>query len=238
MTKREKLSNFILENFSLLEYDSGSGKSLKFPEFQLHALDYLKFAEEEMENRTTRSLINCISHLKHATDCQMDTFLHVLNLYKVFDKKNLKFDVKLKFLKDIGLFSSKSLSRLNVFRNRMEHYYEVPKINDIEVYYDLITAFVGVLQGALSILANYGSGVGMYIDETENNSFTRFSIEYHYDEQQITANWDTKELEEELIVKVNEQDDFTYFLKVLFLIHHRESYASDSYIINQLAIVI
>lgn len=57
-----------------------------------------------------------------------------------------KFEKKLEFLKAAGVFSSRSLARLNTIRNRMEHDYEVPKVADIESYFDLVAAFVSVLE--------------------------------------------------------------------------------------------
>src|SRR5207253_10026501 len=99
-------------------------------------------------------LINCLSHLKRAMDCQVDTFLHCYNLFKLFSNRNLGFGKKLDFLRATGVFNSKTLARLNTIRNRMEHRYELPTVQDIEVYYDLVAAFVAVLDRTIVVIPN------------------------------------------------------------------------------------
>lgn len=36
-------------------------------------------------------------------------------------------------------------------RNRLEHHYEVPKIEDVEVYFDLVAAFVSVVESVIPL---------------------------------------------------------------------------------------
>lgn len=144
----DKLKTFLNDNIDCLRYDGGSGEGdhLNLPQFELYARDYLEFAEQELSNSSTCGLLSCVSNIKRAMDCQLDTFFSVFNLYKSFKDKNLKFEKKLEFLREAGLFNSRSLARLNTIRNKMEHEYEVPKVQDIEVYYDLVGAFVAVLE--------------------------------------------------------------------------------------------
>src|SRR5438105_15457877 len=128
MSKSEQLRKIVLDNLDSLQGDGGSYSTNNPPDFELSAHDYLEFAEKELEVNTYHNLINCVGHLKRALDCQLDTFLHVFNLFDLFRKRNLKFEKKLEFLKAAGVFNSRSLARLNTIRNRMEHDYEIPKV--------------------------------------------------------------------------------------------------------------
>ena len=74
MSKSEQLKSFIKDNISYFEGIGGAWDIVEAPIFELYARDYLKFAQEELEKKTVVSLINCVSHLKRATDCQIDTF--------------------------------------------------------------------------------------------------------------------------------------------------------------------
>ena len=150
----ETLKNFILQNLPYLEFTGGGGSLLLHPDFELYARDYIAFAEKELATQDERSRINCISHLKRAMDCQLDHFLHVCGLASLFKKRNLKFDAKIDFLKACGISSTRTLSRLNTIRNRMEHSYEIPKVDDLEVYFDLVVTFVSVLERSILIVVD------------------------------------------------------------------------------------
>lgn len=152
----QKLNKFLIDYFEMFYLDSSGGIDFSFPEFDFYAYDYLEFAEEELDKNTDASLINCISNLKRAMDCQLDTFLHVFNLHYAINKRNLKFETKLEFLKECGVFNSRSLVRLNTVRNKMEHEYKRPKIEDIEVYYDLVVSFISVLERTMLLLHAHG----------------------------------------------------------------------------------
>lgn len=131
----------------------GSGSSPKLPEFELLPRDFIEFAERDLKaGGSTYSLVNATSNLKRAIDCQLDYILVVLNLDKLYREKRLGVDRKLGFLKKAGIFRSRSIEKLNVFRNRLEHHYEVPDIEDVEVYFDLVSAFVNVVEATIPAL--------------------------------------------------------------------------------------
>lgn len=81
----ERLRTILTENLASLEWDGASGqRGIERPKFELHPRDYLAFAEAELSKNTTVSLINCVSHLKRAAECEIDTFLHIFGLYELF----------------------------------------------------------------------------------------------------------------------------------------------------------
>ncbi|MEZ8544523.1 hypothetical protein AB4622_26065 [Vibrio splendidus] len=146
MKNIEEFKKFLEANMHNFE---PSGKENPFSvatKFEVTPREYLRFAEDELNRNTPVSLINCVSHLKRALDCQLDTFFEVYNLRELFKKRNIKIEKKLQFIGAIGFFNSRSLIRLNNIRNKMEHHYSIPDIQDIEVYFDLITAIVQLLE--------------------------------------------------------------------------------------------
>ena len=151
LTKSERLRSFILENVDSLEFEAFYPPFDEVPDFELHARDYLQYAKEEIDRGADINLIDCISNLKRALDCQVDSYLHTFNLLALVRGKNLGIDKKLEFLSKVGIFSSRSLSRFNTIRNKIEHEYKAPHIEDIDVYFDLISAFASILERATLI---------------------------------------------------------------------------------------
>lgn len=241
MNKSVQLFNFLSEYIENIEHQGGSGGVAKLPDFELYAFDYLEFAEKRINNINTETdtdeLINCVANLKRAVDCQLDTFFYSCNLYKTVSKQNLKFETKLNFLKDIGVFNSSSLGRLNTLRNKMEHHYEIPKINDIEVYYDLVSAFVSVLQGLIYVIT-YNREIDFSIYNDEEEEFGSFSSEYNDIIPEIKVSWQIGENTEDvtLIAKVNELDDFAYFFKIHLLLIQLDSFATWKHIKSKIEI--
>lgn len=235
-SKVDKTKEFLLKYFELLNNDGSSGKYITFPEYDLYARDYLRFAEKELEENTPSSLINCVSHLKRAMDCQLDTFLYTFNLLDTFNKRSLKVEKKLDFLKSSGVFSSRSLARLNIIRNKMEHEYEIPKVKDIEAYYDLVTAFVAVLEYT-SLSLNLNCIMDFYISE-EYGPQGRLSIGYDHDKLLIYAKWEVEENSNvddgNIEVTIKEYDDFASMFRIILLLNRSEGTASIEYLISQL----
>ncbi|GAB1786104.1 hypothetical protein [Priestia megaterium] len=245
-SKKEIVGEYIVKNLAYLYFESGSGATLKYPNFKLYPRDYLKYAQYELNEylKTDNAyihLINCISHLKRAIDCQLDINLHALNLYKIFEKKNLKFGKKLEFFKDIGIFNSRTLERFNAIRNKMEHYYDIPEVQDIEVYFDLVNAFIALLEAMLIQLVNTSNislnnfindhGEGEYGDANDVN----VEIEYIYEDPKIIVKFGPSREMENVVASVNEdREAFSYFLKLLILFYKRANFISDDYLLQEL----
>ncbi len=199
----------------------GSGKNNPLAvdaRFELSPRDYLSYAAEELDKNTPLSLINCVSHLKRALDCQLDSFFHVFNLYDLFKKNNLKVQKKLEFIGAIGFLNSRSLVRLNAIRNKMEHQYTVPDIQDIEVYFDLITALVQLLEYATF------DGAGSDFDiEIEGSKYSSFYIEYKREEPHIhirCTSYDSEEKDLTLIVPAKGNiEEFAFCFKALRMLN-------------------
>lgn len=150
-----KVKGFLQKNVYFLEMTSGSGQIVSLPDYEIHPREFLEYAEMELDDlKTNKSVVNCVSNLKRAIDCQIDIFLFSLNILQIYKKRKLGIDRKLGFIEKCGIFSKFSLSRINTIRNKLEHKYEIPDIEDIYVYFDLVTAFITVLELQLSIGGN------------------------------------------------------------------------------------
>lgn len=217
ISKAETLHKFLIKNIECLEEDGNSGRDPNMPEFELSARDYLAFAEEDLTINTIKSKINCISNLKRAIDCQIDTFLYVYNLYEVFNEGNLKIGKKLDFLEFSGVFTSYSITRLNTIRNKMEHNYIIPNIEDLEVYYDLVFAFISVLES--KIMFTLSNERDYYLDDDNLNDLRRFCISYNIDEASIEVTYHISDKSEgALEVSIKDYYQFAYFFRVFFLL--------------------
>lgn len=149
--KYQKVVDFLLRNLADLSESEGIGIPLDFPDFELMPFDYLEFAEKELEQNTPAARINCVAHLKRAVECELDTLLSVLNL----SKSVKSFPKKLEFAGAVGIFSPRSLAKLNKLRNRMEHEYTNPEFQELEIYFDLASSFVHSLEGYIFMLNGY-----------------------------------------------------------------------------------
>lgn len=228
----EEVCDFILEKWLETYHDGGGTQDPNFPSFDLYARDYLSFAEVELNRylstQNHSELINCVSHLKRAAECQIDTFLHVFSLYRFFERKNLGFDRKLDFLNACSIFSSRTLKRFNTMRNRMEHTYEVPKVQDIEAYFDIVTAFVAVLESAIS--ADYCLEYGIGEEDSERRCKENFKIEYDFEKPAIVATWGPLSSSKQLSQDTNNIHEFGRAFRLLRLLSMENSLASDAWV--------
>lgn len=193
-TKTDELSKILKDNFHRFVLLEGNSRYVNVPTFDLYPRDYLGYAENGITNGDTKKLIECVGHLKRAVDCQIDVFLSVFGFSKYFKKWKLGVDKKLDFLYATGVFDSRTLTRLNTIRNRMEHRYEIPKIKDVEIYYDLVSAFISILEGSI-LLLRYNELVfvneidkhGNVVDIYESDE--HLIIEYDFEKPSIAINY-------------------------------------------------
>ncbi len=139
-----------------IEPDFSSGSDITIPIYEISAEEFLDFAENAIMAETKEGIVNAISNLKRAIDCEMDLFFESINLKSIFDKNNLKFEKKSKFLSDIGMFPIQSINKLNLIRNKMEHEYRAPLIADLYTYYELVWDVVKIIDLHLELLYTNG----------------------------------------------------------------------------------
>lgn len=222
------------------------GPCFTLPKFDIGARDFLSYAENELLDRRNGWIINFISHLKRAIDYQVNMFLHVYGLESIFKRASL--GRKMDFLERAGIFPARTLKKLNVIRNKMEHEYEIPKIEELEAYLDLVIGFIAILEG--TILLKMRSNLELTIEDTEKEEYIGwFRIEYIHEFpsknlrhiypqlDRIPAMRAELHLDSEdviIVVDTSTMAEFEYFFKVFILLCQIEAFSSVQYIRSQL----
>jgi len=255
----EELKQILQAKIHRFGYFEGGAVGVKLPKYDLYPRDYLEFAESGITNGDTKKLIECVGNLKRATDCQIDMFIYACGMGKYFKKWKLGIDKKLEFLRGVGVFDSRTLSRVNSIRNRMEHRYEIPKIKDIEAYFDLVLAFVSIVESSIVQLAKndivYASmikgsnGWGFYTNSDPKEFLT---VKYDFEKPEFYIRYESRPtnnkgknvklkkenptpvLQEWSATPSTNYDDFVYYFRVFNLLWQKEAYASDKHIIARL----
>lgn len=212
--KVNDIIQFILQADEI-ECDGSSGSDIDIPIYDISPEEFLDFAENAISSGTKEGIVNAVSNLKRALDCEMDMFFECINLKRIFDKKNLKFEKKTQFLASIGLFPIRTVNKLNLMRNKLEHEYKTPEIYDLYTYYELIWSVVKILDLYLELLYINGEiCLELYI---ENNEYY-FTMKYDINECAFIfeiMDW-TKGKEREqkrLNVSLKSQSDMDDFVK-------------------------
>jgi hypothetical protein len=194
--------------------------SLGFPAFDFSPFDYLTFARKSHSTNTPESRVDCISHLKHAVDCELDMFLHVLGF------KKLEHVHKKLYIVEMGVFDVRSLRKLNRIRNKVEHEYMDPSAEDLEVFFDLVQSFVNALDGLLFMVAVspylvWGNGKSWFTVYVGASSID-FTIGHNVDDQ------------EEMIVDASTLDDFILAIRIYFLLCRARCLISMGSLVSEL----
>ncbi len=127
ITEVKDMVQFILRTDEI-DSESSSSSDISVPVYDISAEEFLDFAQNAISSETKEGIVNAVSNLKRALDCEMDMFFESINIKRIFDKKNLKFENKTKFLADIGLFPIRTINKLNFMRNKLEHEYKIPEM--------------------------------------------------------------------------------------------------------------
>ncbi len=244
MTETESIDGFrefLKTHLSRLEsYEWRSG-SLFPPEYGISPREYLAYAEDRLTHPDTPgSMIDCLGHLKRAMSCQLDRFLATINLLAVFNKKSLGIDKRLEFLARAGVFQSRTLSRLNRLRNKMEHEYAAPDLTDLEVYADLVTAFVLVLEKTILLLHDYSEFRFLMKDDEGivQEKLGGFEIALDADSEgvppQVRIDWWLKEEKHCLDIATNDMPSLASAIGILLLLQHREVFGDEKWVLDQL----
>ncbi|BEU04303.1 hypothetical protein OAG1_31030 [Agarivorans sp. OAG1] len=216
---KSEILKYFQENIEYLEGCDGGGLSFSLPKFDLRPKNFLTFSELDLNGEhSLHSLVNATGNLKRAMDCELDTLMSVLGLDDLYRKKRLGVDKKLGFLERSGVFKASSLDRINKLRNRLEHHYETPSIEDVQVYFDLVTAFISIGDSFLYKLRSISEVNFSYLDY--NHYAVKSSISLRPTKVDLVIYNIEKEIVNEFVVKIDSNStvddlyDFSYLLKV------------------------
>ena len=170
----ESLFEFIL-SADYIKQDAMSGGNIDIPIYDITAEQFLEFAKNAISSETKESIVNAVSNLKRAIDCEMDLFFESMNIKRIFDKNNLKFEIKSKFFLDAGLLPTHSINKINTIRNKLEHEYQMPQISDVRTYYELAWDVVKIIELYLELIYTNGE-INMSLEKGRKKYYLIISI--------------------------------------------------------------
>lgn len=214
ITEVKDIVQFILRTDEI-ERDVSSGSDISIPIYDISPEEFLDFAENAIVSETKEGIVNAVSNLKRALDCEMDMFFESINIKRIFDKKNLKFEKKTQFLANIGLFPIQTINKLNFMRNKLEHEYKVPEIYDLHTYYELVWSIVKILDLYLELLYTHDEvNLELHIENNKYYFIMKYDIKECAFEFEIIDWTKGKEREEKRInVSLKNQGDEDDFIK-------------------------
>jgi len=121
--------------------DAWHSNYIKVP-FDFNPKDFLAFAKCDLSCEYSHSLINALSNIKRAIDCQLDSLLYGFGLLQISRAKRWDFPYKSKVLTKIGVISPRILRKINQKRNLLEHEYTKPEAGQVEDAFDVANLFI------------------------------------------------------------------------------------------------
>jgi hypothetical protein len=134
-------------------------------DFDVSAKDFLRYAKEDLHSGGDRATINALSNAKRAIDCQIDEVFHSLGLdfqnlpkalepFVSFYKFKNDLPYKLKIIQSLNLAPAFIVSKARSIRNKLEHFYKIPSLNEVEESIDIADLFIRCIDGKLKIPTN------------------------------------------------------------------------------------
>ena len=135
-------------------------------------IDYLNYARRDIVEGDTRALVNALTNVKRAVDCQLDVLLEMYGLLKLSQKKRWGFPEKIEVIKKIGVVSPNILKLINSRRNQLEHYHKKPIKKEVVEFLDIAELFIELFKfrmHRIELLIDYDKGFAFWMD-TENDT--------------------------------------------------------------------
>ncbi|RZJ79963.1 MAG: hypothetical protein EOO47_09130 [Flavobacterium sp.] len=133
--------------------------------FDLTPKNFLRFAKQDLQSEDDRGIINSLTNSKRAIDCQTDEALEKCGIKSNdFDPDIKKFvehfdlaeeiPIKLKIIHALNLAPSILISKTRTIRNKLEHFYQKPTINEAKEALDVADLFIRSVEGKFRMLIN------------------------------------------------------------------------------------
>ena len=172
---------------------------------------------------------------KRALDSQLAILFRFLKIDTEIKGKNLGFDKKTDFIYEIGLFPKSSIQRLSLIRNKIEHEFKKPNIEEMNVFYDLAYAFIIVIEKTISLMNHMSIMQFTLTDTNTNNDYGQFVIGYNQEEISVFIKW--RKNNNRHTFSVSFKDDLNTFknaFSLLLLIQQNYSFHNSEYTINEI----
>lgn len=111
--------------------------------WDITSYEYLDFALKDLEHNDRRNKINALSNTKRALHRRIDTLICYLWLEEISNKKRWNFPKKVDILSNFGIVTPDILSKINKFRNLIEHeYFTPPTKEEINDFIQIVELFL------------------------------------------------------------------------------------------------
>jgi len=173
---KDSLKSIKLDLTKLILIPSGGYMDLN-NEFEINPKDFYRYAKEDLYSATDRGVINAISNAKRAIDCQIDEVLFTLgiDLTKKTDSLeaflkiieiNSDIPYKLKIIQALNIAPGLIITKYRNLRNRLEHFYKIPTIDEVKEAIDIADLFIRSVEGQFK-------GLTTEFDITDANNFIK-----------------------------------------------------------------
>lgn len=111
-------------------------------DFNLLPFDFIKFAEQDIKEKTDKGLVNALGNIKRAIECQIDILITFCGKYKQSSDEKWNFPKKIEYLENLGFVAPRILQKINTKRNKLEHYYMIPLKEDVQDAFEIALLFL------------------------------------------------------------------------------------------------
>jgi hypothetical protein len=176
-----------------------SGTSLQENIFDISPKDFLRFAKEDLKEGDERGFINSITNSKRAIDSQIDetieklisksdNFNPIVNDFLKYFEFESDIPIKLRIIHSLNLAPSLLISKSRTLRNKLEHIYKKPQVQEVKEALDVAELFIGSVTGKLGMI-----WTEFEIVDWKNNELVfefsekKFKIDYKKNDKLITS---------------------------------------------------
>ena len=135
-----------LDEYYIIQFPLGY---LKF-DSEVTPSQYLEYAKKDLQDGSDpRNLVNSLGNAKRALHLQVETIANGFGYKKL--KRSSNFPAKLEFLSELGVATPSIISKINALRNKVEHEYIVPEVEQVEDYCDIVELFLRATESAINM---------------------------------------------------------------------------------------
>ncbi|MDY8094486.1 hypothetical protein UY456_15920 [Paenibacillus polymyxa] len=118
----------------------------------------------------------------------------------------------------------------------MEHEYKIPEIDELDLYFDLVSAFVSNLESVITVLQ--WDEINLYSRGEEGKFDIYFTLRLErVTEPKMVATWSSShEITNKDIVEIkfNEYKGFAFYLRCLYMLNIMKAFAGSKYVIRNI----
>jgi len=134
-------------------------------------IEYLNFARRDIVDGDTRALVNALTNIKRAIDCQLDVLLEMYGLLKLSMKKKWGFPEKIEVIRKTGVVAPNILKLINSRRIQLEHYHKKPIKDEVTEFLDIAELFITLFKfraHRIELLIDYDKDFAFWMDTEQN----------------------------------------------------------------------